>query len=207
MTSGRQRRAIIRKGNCSLFVPLFESFVFLILLSTTTLLRPTSAAMRIVVQRVKSASVTVDHEMVVSSIGPGILALVGLHEHDTIADAEYCCKKLLACKLWENESGGQWRQGVKQKGYEVLCVSQFTLYGTLSKKNQPDYKLAMKSVPAEKLYRSFLAMVREQYDAEKVQDGLFGEMMDVGLVNDGPVTLVIESDPQAPDTEIEESGA
>jgi D-tyrosyl-tRNA(Tyr) deacylase len=190
-----------------LFVPLFESFVFLILLSTTTLIRPTSAAMRIVVQRVKSASVTVDHEMVVSSIGPGILALVGLHEHDTIADAEYCCKKLLACKLWENESGGQWRQGVKQKGYEVLCVSQFTLYGTLSKKNQPDYKLAMKSVPAEKLYRSFLAMVREQYDAEKVQDGLFGEMMDVGLVNDGPVTLVIESDPQAPDTEIEESGA
>jgi D-tyrosyl-tRNA(Tyr) deacylase len=165
--------------------------------------------MRIVVQRVKSASVTVDAgETVVSKIGPGILALVGLHEHDTITDAEYCCKKLLACKLWENESGGQWRQGVKQKGYEVLCVSQFTLYGTLSKKNQPDYKLAMKSVPAEKLYRSFLAMVREQYEAEKVQDGKFGEMMDVGLVNDGPVTLVIESDPQAlEDTEIEEIGA
>jgi D-tyrosyl-tRNA(Tyr) deacylase len=163
--------------------------------------------MRIVVQRVKSASVTVDGDMVVSSIGPGILALVGLHEHDTIADAEYCSKKLLACKLWENESGGQWRQGVKQKGYELLCVSQFTLYGTLSKKNQPDYKLAMKSVPAEKLYRSFLAMVREQYETEKVQDGKFGEMMDVALVNDGPVTLVIESDPKAPETVIEESSA
>jgi D-tyrosyl-tRNA(Tyr) deacylase len=207
MTSGRQRRATIRKGSSSLFVPLFESLVFLILLSTTTLIRPSSAAMRIVVQRVKSASVTVDGDMVVSSIGPGILALVGLHEHDTIADAEYCSKKLLACKLWENESGGQWRHGVKQKGYEVLCVSQFTLYGTLSKKNQPDYKLAMKSVPAEQLYRSFLAMVREQYETEKIRDGKFGEMMDVGLVNDGPVTLVIESDPQAPDTEIEESGA
>jgi D-tyrosyl-tRNA(Tyr) deacylase len=206
MTSGRQRRAI-RKGSSSLFVPLFESLVFLIVLSTTTLILPSSAAMRIVVQRVKSASVTVDGDMVVSSIGPGILALVGLHEHDTIADAEYCSKKLLACKLWENESGGQWRQGVKQKGYELLCVSQFTLYGTLSKKNQPDYKLAMKSVPAEKLYRSFLAMVREQYETEKVQDGKFGEMMDVALVNDGPVTLVIESDPKAPETVIEESSA
>jgi D-tyrosyl-tRNA(Tyr) deacylase len=207
MTSGRQRRATIRKGSSSLFVPLFESLVFLIVLSTTTLILPSSAAMRIVVQRVKSASVTVDGDMVVSSIGPGILALVGLHEHDTIADAEYCSKKLLACKLWENESGGQWRQGVKQKGYELLCVSQFTLYGTLSKKNQPDYKLAMKSVPAEKLYRSFLAMVREQYETEKVQDGKFGEMMDVALVNDGPVTLVIESDPKAPETVIEESSA
>jgi D-tyrosyl-tRNA(Tyr) deacylase len=205
MTSGRQRRATIRKGSSSLFVPLFESLVFLIVLSTTTLILPSSAAMRIVVQRVKSASVTVDGDMVVSSIGPGILALVGLHEHDTIADAEYCSKKLLACKLWENESGGQWRQGVKQKGYELLCVSQFTLYGTLSKKNQPDYKLAMKSVPAEKLYRSFLAMVREQYETEKVQDGKFGEMMDVAIVNDGPVTLVIESDPKAPETVIEES--
>jgi D-tyrosyl-tRNA(Tyr) deacylase len=207
MTSGRQRRATIRKGSSSLFVPLFESLVFLIVLSTTTLILPSSAAMRIVVQRVKSASVTVDGDMVVSSIGPGILALVGLHEHDTIADAEYCSKKLLACKLWENESGGQWRQGVKQKGYELLCVSQFTLYGTLSKKNQPDYKLAMKSVPAEKLYRGFLAMVREQYETEKVQDGKFGEMMDVALVNDGPVTLVIESDPKAPETVIEESSA
>jgi D-tyrosyl-tRNA(Tyr) deacylase len=163
--------------------------------------------MRLVIQRVKSASVTVDSEMVVASIGPGVLALVGLHEHDTIADAEYCCKRLLACKLWENESGGQWRQGVKQKGYQVLLVSQFTLYGTLSKNNQPDYKRAMKSAPAEKLYGSFLAMVGEQYEAGMVQAGIFGEMMDVALVNDGPVTLVIESDPQAPDTEKEESDA
>jgi D-tyrosyl-tRNA(Tyr) deacylase len=161
--------------------------------------------MRLVVQRVKSASVTVDPERVVSHIGPGILALVGLHEHDTIADAKYCCKRLLACKLWENESGGMWRHGVKQKGYELLLVSQFTLYGTLSKKNQPDYKRAMKSLPAAKLYSKFLAMVREQYEAEKVQDGVFGAMMDVALVNDGPVTLVIESDPQAPDAEKEGS--
>ena len=86
-----------------------------------------------------------------------------------------------------------WRQHVKQKDYEILCVSQFTLYGTLSKKNQPDYKLAMKAQRAADMYNKFLDMLREGYDREKIFDGKFGEMMDVALVNDGPVTLVIDS--------------
>jgi len=80
---------------------------------------------------------------------------------------------------------------------DLLLVSQFTLYGTLSKKNQPDYKLSMKAIPAEILYHKFLSMVRECYDENKVQDGVFGAMMDVELVNDGPVTIVIESDTQS----------
>ena len=92
------------------------------------------------------------------------------------------------------------RHGVKQKKLSILLVSQFTLYGTLSKKNQPDYKLAMKAIPAEILYNKFLSMVRENYcdsgDVEdKIQDGEFGAMMDVELINDGPVTLVIEDEP------------
>jgi D-tyrosyl-tRNA(Tyr) deacylase len=156
--------------------------------------------MRLVVQRVKSASVTVDGNKV-SSIGPGILALVGLHENDTEQDLKYCCKRLLAAKLWENDTGGMWRHGVKQKDYEVLCVSQFTLYGTLSKKNQPDYKLAMKAEPAATLYNQFLEMLRSEYQPEKIFDGVFGALMDVELVNDGPVTLMIESEPQAPSDE------
>jgi len=82
---------------------------------------------------------------------------------------------------------------VKQKEYEILCVSQFTLYGTLSKKNQPDYKLAMKADGAQKMYNQFLDMLKEGYEEDKISDGAFGEMMDVGLVNDGPVTLVIDS--------------
>ena len=151
--------------------------------------------MRLVIQRVKSASVTVDGT-IVSSIGPGVLALVGLHEHDTEQDLAYCCKRLLGAKLWSNDNGGQWRHGVKQKDYEVLCVSQFTLYGTLSKKNQPDYKLAMKAAQAESMYNRFLEMLRSQYQSDKVLDGVFGALMDVGLVNDGPVTLLIESSPQ-----------
>ena len=89
------------------------------------------------------------------------------------------------------------RHGVKQKDFEVLCVSQFTLYGTLTKKNQPDYKYAMKSEPAQVLYNQFLSMLKDNYSCEKVKDGAFGEMMDVELINDGPVTIVVESGPLA----------
>jgi len=155
----------------------------------------TSLAMRLVVQRVKSASVR-SEQKTLSTIGPGIVALVGLHENDTEDNLVECCKKLLASKLWPNENGGQWRHGVKQKQYEVLCVSQFTLYGTLSKKNQPDFKQAMKAIPAESLYCKFLSMLREKYEDDKIFDGKFGAMMDVDLINDGPVTLVIDSEPK-----------
>lgn len=172
------------------------SFVFVWLLVVAAAL-PLVDAMRLVVQRVKSASVTVDNK-VVSSIGPGMMALVGLHEHDTEADLTHCCKRLLGAKLWSNDNGALWRHGVKQRGHEVLLVSQFTLYGTLTKKNQPDYKRSMKAIPAQALYNQFLQMVRDQYEAEKVFDGVFGAMMDVELVNDGPVTIIIESDPQPP---------
>lgn len=153
---------------------------------------PTATAMRLVVQRVKSASVTVENTQI-SAIGPGILVLVGLHQDDTRSDLEYCAKKLLACKLWENDNGAPWRQHVKQKRHEILCVSQFTLYGTLSKKNQPDYKLAMKADQAQDMYSNFLELLRNGYEVNKIFDGKFGAMMDVGLVNDGPVTIMIDS--------------
>jgi len=150
-------------------------------------------AMRIVVQKVKSASVTVDGA-VVSSIGPGAMALVGIHENDTKKDLEYCTKKLLGCKLWENDAGALWRHGVKQRNLELLCVSQFTLYGKLTKKHQPDYKASMKAIPAKAMYEDFLEMLKSNYEPEKIQDGVFGAMMDVALVNDGPVTIVIDSE-------------
>jgi D-aminoacyl-tRNA deacylase len=156
--------------------------------------------MRLVVQRVKSASVAVDGNLISQTDGPGLLALVSLHENDTVSDLQYCCRRLLACKLWENEQGGMWRHSVKQRNYSLLLVSQFTLYGTLSKKNQPDYKLAMKASPAKDLYTEFINMVRDQYEADKVHDGVFGAMMDVSLVNDGPVTIIIESEMQVDST-------
>jgi D-tyrosyl-tRNA(Tyr) deacylase len=152
-----------------------------------------SSAMRLVVQRVKSASVTVDGSLV-SSIGPGAMALVGIHENDTQEDVEYCAKRLLACKLWENDSGAPWRHGAKTRDLEILCVSQFTLYGKLTKKHQPDYKHSMKAIPAKKMYEKFLDTLKTNYNPEKIKDGVFGAMMDVALVNDGPVTIVIDSD-------------
>jgi D-tyrosyl-tRNA(Tyr) deacylase len=108
-------------------------------------------------------------------------------------DAEYCARKVVACKLWENDNGAPWRQSVKQKGYDVLLVSQFTLYGRLTKKHQPDYQDAMKSIPAAALYSDFVDQVRQAHTTGQVCDGVFGAMMDVALVNDGPVTILIES--------------
>jgi len=197
----------MRKGFGRILL-LLRSLSLLLLLPPSLLLHnnviPPVSAMRLVVQRVKSASVTVEGQGKVSQIGPGLLALVGLHEHDTEADLQYCCRRLLACKLWENDNGGMWRHSVKQRNLSCLLVSQFTLYGTLSKKSQPDYKLAMKAVPAEQMYRRFVEMVREQYEADQVKNGVFGALMDVELVNDGPVTIIIESKVQTPPTREQE---
>ena len=159
--------------------------------------------MKLVIQRVKSASVSVD-DNVISSIGPGILALVGLHVDDGITDLQYCAKRLLNIKLWESSASDSeeqptmtkpWRRHVRQLNYEILCVSQFTLYGTVSTKYQPDYKLAMKTEQARSMYNNFLGLLREGYPTDncKILDGAFGKIMDVALVNDGPVTMVIDS--------------
>lgn len=161
---------------------------------------PTTTAMRVVVQRVKSASVSLVLENskseMISQIGSGLVALVGIHVDDTIEDVNYCCQRLINCKLWSNDNDKPWKYSVKQKQYECLLVSQFTLYGTLSKKSyQPDYKLAMKSESARVLYEQFLQTMKTLYDSlpSKIHDGQFGAMMDVALINDGPVTIIIES--------------
>lgn len=90
------------------------------------LLLPRALAMRLVLQRVKQASVSVDRTTV-ASIGGGVLVLVGIHESDTAADLQYCAKKLCAAKLWENENEKSWRKSVKQMNFEVLLVSQARL--------------------------------------------------------------------------------
>mmetsp|Transcript_2494 Transcript_2494/g.6950 ORF Transcript_2494/g.6950 Transcript_2494/m.6950 type:complete len:232 (-) Transcript_2494:424-1119(-) len=158
-----------------------------------------ASSMKLVIQRVKSASVTVDGS-VISSIGPGVMALVGLHQDDTQEDLQYCCKRLLAAKLFANDNDVAWRHGVKQRNLELLCVSQFTLYGKLTKKHQPDYKVSMKSIPAQEMYANFIDMLKAAYEPDKIKDGEFGAKMDVALVNDGPVTIVVETEPKTPDT-------
>ena len=155
--------------------------------------------MRLVIQRVKKGSVTLPPALIpTSSINRGIVALVGIHKDDDILDLKYCCKKLCASKLWSSEDGKPWRYSVSKMNYEILLVSQFTLYGSVTnKKHQPDYKNSMKNIQALELYNSFKEMVVVELGGEserhRVKDGCFGELMDVELVNDGPVTLVVDS--------------
>ncbi|KAL4418846.1 hypothetical protein ABPG77_004443 [Micractinium sp. CCAP 211/92] len=148
--------------------------------------------MRAVVQRVKSASVEVDGQ-IVSSIGPGLLCLVGLRDTDTAADADFIARKILGLRMWSNGEGSRaWDQSVVQKGYEVLCVSQFTLFARY-KGNKLDFSKAMPPAEARGAYAAFLEGLRRQHGEARVKDGVFGAMMDVSLVNDGPVTILLDS--------------
>ncbi|KAG6548413.1 hypothetical protein Mapa_009899 [Marchantia paleacea] len=148
--------------------------------------------MRAVLQRVISARVEVEGR-IVSQIGPGLLVLVGVLDSDTDVDAEYMCRKLLNTRIFANENSGKpWDQNVMQKGYEVLLVSQFTLYGML-KGNKLDFHVAMPPERAKPFYESFVARVAKAYKEDCVKDGIFGAMMQVHLVNDGPVTIQLES--------------
>ncbi|CAL9777239.1 unnamed protein product [Musa acuminata subsp. burmannicoides] len=148
--------------------------------------------MRAVVQRVLSASVEVEGR-VVSEIGPGLLVLVGVHESDTDADADYICRKVLNMRLFSNsKTGKSWDLSVKQSNFGVLLVSQFTLYGIL-KGNKPDFHVAMPPQKAKPFYESLVEKFRKSYTSDAVKDGVFGAMMKVNLVNDGPVTMQLDS--------------
>jgi D-tyrosyl-tRNA(Tyr) deacylase len=135
--------------------------------------------MRAVVQRVTSASVTVDGELV-SRIGPGLLCLIGVRDGDTDADAEFIARKLLNCRLWPSEKKA-WDLSVTAQGYELLCVSQFTLHGRLSG-NKPDFSKAKGPAAARDFYGAFVERLRSTYRPEAVKDGVFGAMMSVELV-------------------------
>lgn len=149
----------------------------------------TPDAMKAVLQRVKSASVTVDGQLI-SSIGRGILVLAGVDKDDTSTDAQTAAAKLLKMRLWDDdESGKRWRKTVVDVGGEVLCVSQFTLMASTKKGKGLDFHRAAGAEKGYTLYKEFFDRVRELYDPDKVKDGVFQAMMDVALVNDGPVGL------------------
>ncbi|ELR20188.1 Dtyrosyl-tRNA(Tyr) deacylase [Acanthamoeba castellanii str. Neff] len=147
--------------------------------------------MRAIIQRVLRGCVRVNGETI-SSIERGFVVLVGITDDDTTKDAEWICRKILGARLWADDTGKAWNMSVTQMGYEVLLVSQFTLYGYL-KGNKPDFHKAMGSDRSKAFYEAFVEMVKSKYQADKIQDGQFGAMMEVELVNDGPVTLQIDS--------------
>ncbi len=135
-------------------------------------------------QRVSEASVTVDGEEV-ARIGPGLLVLLGVRTGDTEAQADRLAQKLLALRIFEDDDGTM-NLSVRDAGGDILCVSQFTLYGDTRKGNRPSFVDAAPPEIAEPLYER----VREALGA---QGGVFGARMAVALVNDGPVTLQLEA--------------
>jgi len=133
------------------------------------------------VQRVSRASVSVDGRLV-SSIGPGLLVLLGVREGDGEADADWLADKIRALRVFPDEQG---RMNEPLGDRSILCVSQFTLYGDARRGNRPSYVEAARPELAEPLYERFCARLG-------AARGVFGAMMEVELVNDGPVTLLVE---------------
>ncbi|KAF3428779.1 hypothetical protein E2986_04484 [Frieseomelitta varia] len=147
--------------------------------------------MKAVIQRVTQASVSVDGE-IISNIGNGLCVLIGIKRDDTIEDMKYIVRKILNIKMFDDDNNKKWNRSVMDKKYEILCISQFTLYHTL-KGNRLDFHKAMPAQGAELFYNTFLTELGKNYKPELIKDGKFGAMMEVDIRNSGPVTLEIES--------------
>lgn len=143
--------------------------------------------MKIVVQRVEHADVEVDKK-IVGKIGPGLMLLVSFTDTDTEAEIDYMVKKVLNLRIFDDDEGVMNRS-VLDIGGEILSISQFTLYGDASKGNRPSYIKALRGEESIKLYDLFNEKLRQSI---KVETGIFGAEMKVNLLNDGPVTILLE---------------
>ena len=146
--------------------------------------------MRAVIQRVKSASVKVDGELV-SEIGTGLLIFLGVSQDDTETELEYITNKVANLRIFEDEDGKMNLSLLDTKG-SALVVSQFTLYGDCRKGRRPSFINAARPEVANDLYEQFISLLKEMNIP--TQGGTFQAMMDVELVNDGPVTILLDSD-------------
>jgi D-aminoacyl-tRNA deacylase len=147
--------------------------------------------MKVVVQRVSRANVSVEEE-IKGSIDRGLLLLVGIHENDDMDTVKWVVNKVLKLRIFEDEEG-KLNKSVTDVGGGVLVVSQFTLYGNVSKGTRPSFIEAAKPEIAEPLYDKMIAYFKNKSDLQ-IGSGVFGAMMDVELINDGPVTILIEKE-------------
>ena len=147
--------------------------------------------MKIVVQRVKNASVTVNGE-ITGKIGHGLLLLVGIHADDTEEQLDWCCNKIMKLRIF-NDQEGLMNRSVQDVEGEILVVSQFTIYGDTRKGTRPGFTEAAPPGAAEPLYERMIQIFRERTNLN-IETGRFGAMMEVELVNDGPVTLIINKE-------------
>ncbi len=146
--------------------------------------------MRAVIQRVSRASVKVEGA-IVGQIGPGLLVLLGVAEGDDEGAAEYLAEKTVGLRVFEDEAG-KMNRSVAEAGGAVLVVSQFTLYGDVRKGKRPSFDRAARPEAANRLYEHFVQRVRAA--GAQCETGRFQAMMDVELVNDGPVTILLDSE-------------
>ena len=144
--------------------------------------------MKIILQKVKKASVSVDNK-IVGSIDKGYCLLVGVHKESTEEDAKYLAKKVAQARLFEDEND-KINLSLKDVGGSILSVSQFTLYADTKKGNRPSFTNAAGAEKANALYEQFNKYFREE--GVTVETGIFQTMMEVNIVNDGPVTIVYE---------------
>lgn len=146
--------------------------------------------MKAVIQRVSHASVVVDSEKV-GSCNEGYMILLGVAEGDTEAEAELLAKKIVNLRIFEDENG-KMNRSIKDIDGEILVISQFTLLANYRHGNRPDFLASAKPDAAKRLYEYFMALL--SLEVRRVEAGIFGAHMEVSLLNNGPVTIVMDSD-------------
>ena len=146
--------------------------------------------MRVVIQRVKNASVRVD-EQVVGAIDHGLLLLLGITQEDSTEDIEWLCRKIVQMRIFGDENDMMNKSLLDIDG-EVIVISQFTLHASTKKGNRPSFIAAARPEQAIPLYEQFISVIQD-YVPKKVQTGIFGADMKVNLLNDGPVTITMDS--------------
>lgn len=150
--------------------------------------------MRALIQRVTSAHVSVD-DATVGSIGTGLVALIGITHTDTLEECRWIAEKILSLRVFP-DADGKMNHSISDVGGGVLLVSQFTLYGDLSKGTRPSFIRAAGGDVARPLFDAFVGIMQDRINSEKtpvtIATGVFGAMMQVQLVNDGPVTVMLE---------------
>ena len=146
--------------------------------------------MRVVIQRVREASVEVDGK-ISGKIGHGLMILAGFEDADSLDDLDWMAAKIVRMRLFPDDAGVMNRS-VREAGGEILAVSQFTLYASVKKGNRPSWSRAARGDISQPMFQSFVAKLAQEF-GRPVSTGVFGADMQVGLVNDGPVTVLVDS--------------
>lgn len=146
--------------------------------------------MRVVIQRVLEASVTINHQ-VHSCINEGLFILLGIEENDTLEDINWLCAKIVQLRIF-NDAHGVMNISVLDKKGELLVVSQFTLHASTKKGNRPSYLKAARPEKAIPLYENFISCLGQSVE-KPIKTGVFGADMQINLINDGPVTIIMDS--------------